>query len=230
MFGSKELNEIHNHFLLYFGDQKRSFIRIHDFLQGYNLHRCEEMHVPFIANPLLPGFSEFICEYYNIAYGKERWSDTVLRMSGSDEDAYDAFFKLIQLYEAIPAIKKDSFYLFIKTQRLLDSYNHFMPLYTAILMQYPWIADPYVSCPDEECSFREFGLFIKTRLNDHSERAWPELIRTYETDKEDALSLFYRLFDEYVNYMIHIQSVQSGDQNNQGQSGDGSKPLKKSLK
>ncbi len=80
MFGLKELSEIHDHYLLYFGDQKRSFVRILDFLQGYNLHRCIELQVPFITNPLLPGFREFVCEYYSIAYGKERWSDTIFEL------------------------------------------------------------------------------------------------------------------------------------------------------
>ena len=83
------LKEIKEQPAIYIG--KKSLDRLASFLAGYSYCMYKQQN---LSCETLPGFQEFISEYFKIKYAYN-WSNIIIMNFKNDEEAFDIFYTLL---------------------------------------------------------------------------------------------------------------------------------------
>ena len=86
------LEEIKEQPAIYIG--KKSLDRLVAFLGGYSYCMYKQQN---ISTPILPGFQEYISEYFKIE-SAHNWSSIIVSNSRNDEEAFDMFYDLLEQF------------------------------------------------------------------------------------------------------------------------------------
>lgn len=86
------LKEIREQPAIYIG--KKSLDRLAAFLAGYSYCMYKQQN---ISTPILPGFQEYISEYFNIE-SVHNWSSIIVLNSRNDEEAFDMFYNFLEQF------------------------------------------------------------------------------------------------------------------------------------
>ena len=86
------LNEIREQPAVYIG--KKSLDRLAAFLAGYSYCMYQQQN---ISTTILPGFQEYISEYFKIK-SAQNWSSIIVSNSRNDEEAFDMFYDFLEQF------------------------------------------------------------------------------------------------------------------------------------
>lgn len=170
------------------------------FLAAYRLMRFDPEH------PLLPGFTEFCREYYGDTRGIEPWFTLIPSHSGSDSAAYDKFFALYRDYRRLPELYSDPLYVEINTSRRIGGFSTLSRFLTFFDSSFLWFLDRSIE-PPETGVFREFHAFVCEKLHTDSVN-WQDAVKAHSDSDENALTVFYALYDEYCALRLQEKPTQ----------------------
>lgn len=193
------LSEIREHHGRFFGLREKSYDDLISFLEGYDKCYRDINNISFMScsHKLLPGFKEFLLQYYKMPPATAiRWDDIIRQNTESDAAAYDTFFELYAFYRKLPPIKFDTLYLTINWFRLLNGAHTLSRFLELLEWDFPWFCDKNAE-PDERFEMRFFGDYIKAELHVPDAENWKDAIYNSAKSDEDALKLFFKLFDRF---------------------------------
>lgn len=78
---------------VYIGEKNLS--RLVDFMGGYVICLYQ---IYGEIDPLFVKFQKFVEDYYHLDYSEKYWSNIILSFCNNEEEAFDEFFKLVELY------------------------------------------------------------------------------------------------------------------------------------
>ena len=78
-------------------------------------HNIAERDCPVCQNTIQPyydclgGFTSFVCTYYNLVLGAKNGETIIRENTNSEEEAFDKFYEILDLYFSEQGISRDSY-------------------------------------------------------------------------------------------------------------------------